>query len=238
MTTPKESPAVPRLYTPDQIDELPDTTSPLKVILEWAREYLARPHPDLGRDGPVCPFVPHSLDQNRLHICVIESDPEDRTEMERVVADCRSLFLSLDPKTGAESVTKTILVVFPRISCERAPALIDAIQAELKPVFVDDGLMLGQFHPENNEPGLWNHQFAPLRSPIPLLAIRFMVGGDIPFLKRDTDHIATRLRFLAGYVKACETYKWPSKWKKEARDALQDLIGKLEEWIAGEPPRR
>ena len=81
--------------------------------------------------------------------------------------------------------------MFPGISDADAPAFIDAVQARLKPQFVADGLMLGQFHALNNEPGLHNQEFRPLRSPIPLLAIRFMVDSDLPFLtESQTPHCA------------------------------------------------
>jgi len=150
--------------------------------------------------------------------------------MLRLVGDLRSVFVNLDPVSGVESVTKTILIVFPRVTDETAPRLIDGLQAKLKPEFVDDGLMLGQFHSMNNEPGLWNDQFRPLRSPIPLLAIRFMVGGDIPFLKRQTDDVALRLRFISGYIRACTIHEWPTKWRHEAIQALGALSGELERW--------
>ncbi len=59
------------------------------------------------------------------------------------------------------------------------------VQAKLKNDFVARGLMLGQFHPHCDEPGLWNDDFRPLRSPVPLLGIRHMVPTDFPFWKND-----------------------------------------------------
>ena len=31
------------------------------IMLQYIRKFLAKSHPDVGRSGPVCPFVPKSL---------------------------------------------------------------------------------------------------------------------------------------------------------------------------------
>jgi len=89
------------------------------------------------------------------------------------------------------------LVLFPDVSTRDAPEVIDTAQRELKPGFVSAGLMVGQFHPAPpNEPGLWNPDFRPLRSPLPLLAIRRMVANDVPFLLSEPEYAsAYRDRF-------------------------------------------
>ena len=77
-------------------------------------------------------------------------------------------------------------------------AQIDAIRGieTVKAVAAESSfrqLMLGQFHPlPPAEPGLWNADFRPLRSPVPLLAIRHMVPTDLPFLTSDR-------RFVESY---------------------------------------
>lgn len=43
--------------------------------------------------------------------------------------------------------------------------------------------MIGQFHPLSDEPGIYNPDFRPLRSPFPMIAIRKIVPEDHPFLK-------------------------------------------------------
>jgi len=34
----------------------------LRAVADWTKTFVARPHRDLGRDGPVCPFVPLALE--------------------------------------------------------------------------------------------------------------------------------------------------------------------------------
>jgi len=88
------------------------------------------------------------------------------------------------------------------IVCEPAdaPLLVDRTQELLKTEFVRGGLMVGEFHPgPPSAPGLWNKDFRPLRSPVPLLAIRHMVPSDRPFLTGNADHLAA---YLAIYPAA------------------------------------
>ncbi len=60
--------------------------------------------------------------------------------------------------------------------------------------------MIGQFHPRCDNPGLWNTDFRPLRSPLPLLAIRRMVVFDLPFLTEDTGHFEAWLGHFASHL--------------------------------------
>ncbi|EEA04230.1 conserved hypothetical protein [Burkholderia sp. H160] len=63
-----------------------------------------------------------------------------------------------------------------------ASGAIEFVQKQLKPMFVERHLMIGQFFPDCAEPGLHNRAFRPLQTPVPLLAIRHMVLSDIAFL--------------------------------------------------------
>jgi hypothetical protein len=38
----------------------------LRAVADWIKIFAARPHKDLGRAGPVCPFVPGALERNTL----------------------------------------------------------------------------------------------------------------------------------------------------------------------------
>jgi hypothetical protein len=35
----------------------------LAAVADWIKTYVVKPHKDLGRAGPVCPFVPVSLER-------------------------------------------------------------------------------------------------------------------------------------------------------------------------------
>ena len=184
------------LSTDDLEDSrMPEAARPyadkLRTVTEWARNYLAEPHPDLGRGGPVCPYVPTALKRRLFYltVCPLGSTRAAETiaeTMAETVGVYRDWFRRIEP---LDSMYKTILMLFP----DAAPTVIDSVQADLKSSFVEQGLMLGQFHHRPPvDAGLWNADFRPLRCPVPLLAIRNMVPTDLPFLVGDR-------RFLNGY---------------------------------------
>jgi hypothetical protein len=192
------------LHTFAEVAKTMTPEHPLSVTIDWIRKFLARPHPNLGRSGPVCPFVPGAITQNTIWLTSVSHGCGDREAIKELVTRYRELFLELEPKSGDLSMMKAILIVFPNVSTENA-GIIDEIQFELKPKFVEDGLMIGEFHELNQGQGLRNPDFRPLRSPIPLLAIRFMVESDIPFLHRMMYPPQLRARLIKGYLRRLGT---------------------------------
>jgi hypothetical protein len=193
--------------------------SPEARIVRWAEEYLMRPHPDLGRGGAVCPFVDGSLQRGLFFVACHTGRFSDSREVAQLIRPYKAKFLELEPRPGAEAQYKTILILFPYMN--GATEVLDQVQAELKPEFADLGLMVGQFHSRPPPlPGLWNTNFRPFHSPVPLIAIRFMVAGDFPFLKMEARFVTAYLRRWSGKVPlrlreplqaACKNYQidWP-----------------------------
>lgn len=180
-----------RLLAPD---------SALARIVMWVREFLANPHPELGRSGPVCPFAPAALNFDTVWLTEVTDTEVDLNTIGQILGTYREIFLQLEPKHGPPAMNKAVLIVFPNLGATGA-ALVDEVQLAHKAKFVEQGLMLGEFHAENMSPGLRNEAFYPLRSPIPMLAIRFMVETDLPFLRRDLDPPQTRVAFLRSYLR-------------------------------------
>lgn len=174
--------------------------SPLAASVEWVRTFLARPHPDVGRPGPVCPFAPAALALDTIWLAQIDDSTPDPARLTEVLAQYRDVFAEIEPRTGPSAINKTIMVVFPNMTTDAA-ALVDDVQRELKPSFVELGLMLGEFHARNDTPGLRNPDFRPLRSPLPMLVMRQMVETDLPFLRRSIDEPQTRVAYLRSYLR-------------------------------------
>jgi hypothetical protein len=135
---------------------------------------------------------------------------------------------STDSPSG-EKMLHATLILFPDVSPEEAPDLIDRTKEELKPSFVQQGLMLGEFHRSNESPGLHNPNFRPLRSPIPMLAIRHMVSSDFVFLNRSEYSTATRLRYLEAYLAAPGIPKYS---REEAERAVASLRSELQNYAS------
>lgn len=235
--TPLEPPAVGwielqrDLYTPVDIQQLTADLQALTATERWVRAFLAQPHPNLGRSGAVCPFVPRALSRDTIWLTVIRTAQTDSDEVERVVARFRDIFHLLEPRFGDAALDKAILVILPDVRAEDAAALIDGTQRKLKPAFVERGLMIGEFHPLNDTPGLHNPAFYPLRSPLPMLAIRSMVDSDLPFLVRGFDPPIVRQRYLSAYLKHCAQHAHPS-FLEAATSALAAVERELAEQSA------
>lgn len=209
------------LYTTLEIEQLQQNEDlPYLIeIMEWVKNFLGRPHPNLGRSGAVCPFVPYSLKSNSIHLAVIRTKDLYPQQLAEVVGSYRDIFLSIEVKEQELAINRAFLLIFPDIDLEDASKLVDSVQQKLKPLFVESGLMIGEFHKRNETPGLHNPNFRPLRSPIPLLAIRFMVEADLPFLESPADPYL-RIRYLEAYLK-CFNHKFTDETKfKNAYQAL------------------
>ena len=133
----------------------------VQLLGSWVANYLAQPHSDLGRAGPVCPFARPSLDRDMLWIAAVRGATPS---VDGVIGDMRELirtFLALQPDTGPDSLLKAIFIAFPDVV---DVALIDQVQKALKPDFIDAGLMIGQFYEGCTEPGLWNPPVSSARN--------------------------------------------------------------------------
>lgn len=192
----------------------------LRKITSWVKEFLAKPHLNLGRSGPVCPFLPRALKLNTVSLAVIRTQHLQQPQIEAIVKRYRDLFLQAEPQSGESALYKSLLLVFPDVCEAEASSLIDEVQQKLKPFFVEEGLMIGEFHPRNQTPGLHNPHFRPLRSPVPMLAIRFMTESDLPFLQQSTDEPQLRIHYLEAYLKQLSTVIQDEKKLQEARRAL------------------
>ena len=110
-------------------------------------------------------------------------------------------FHRMQPTAGDGVLFKTILVLFPGVTDYTK---IDKAQQVLKEKSVPNGLMIGQFYPGCAAPGIRNSGFKPLQSPIPLLAIRHMVGSDLPFLTEKGEWVEEYLkRFTPPVTTLC-----------------------------------
>ncbi len=208
-----------QLYTPLEIERFQQDLPYLIEIQQWIKNFLTKPHPNLGRSGPVCPYVPHALKTNSIQLGVIRAQNLQLEEIEQLVLSYKDIFLKIEPRNKETELTKTILLIFPDIKLEDTPRLIDNVQQNLKEFFVDAGLMLGEFHKRNYSPGLHNSNFYPLQSPIPILAIRFMVESDLPFLVT-SNNLELRVKYLTAYLRHFEKENKDSENVKNARHAL------------------
>jgi hypothetical protein len=193
--------SLPRLMRLSEVNQNYNPASPLGCVLDWIHGFLARPHPQLGRHGSVCPFVPTAMKLDTIWLAEMAETTLSFERISAIITAYRNVFLETEPKTGPEAINKAFLVIFPSLAGGvEGVAIIDQVQASLKRYFVEMGLMLGEFHASNEGPGLRNPNFRPLRSFIPMLAIRHMVESDLPLLAREFYTPQVRSVFLRSYL--------------------------------------
>lgn len=123
-----------KLYAPVEIEALHEEDAQyMAEIAQWTKEFLGKPHPMLGRPGPVCPFVPRALQLNTIRLTVVRTREMSQQQIEDLVKEHRKSFLELEAKQGELAFFKAIMIVFPDVSEEEAPMLIDQVQQNLKP---------------------------------------------------------------------------------------------------------
>jgi hypothetical protein len=181
-----------------------DAGHELVRIVDWCENFLGKPSGLVGRSGNVCPFVPEAMMRGALKLAVValtKRGAEAVPEIEEMIDACREHFVSRESVDGKIDIFGSMVLIFPDVGNEEAPLVIDPSQRKLKPSFVREGLMVGEFHPFSATPGLRNKSFRPLRSPIPLVAIRHMVESDVDFLMAPSDPAPTRVKSLKAYLK-------------------------------------
>jgi hypothetical protein len=151
-------------------------------IAEWVRSYLMRPHPDLGLIGAVCPYTAVAAKLGLAKVGV--SAARDEQAVFAVMREAVAAFEAIDcPR--AHMQFRTVIVGFPHSASGEGRAILKRVQNRLRPESTRRGKMIGLFTPDSPDAGLLNPNFRPLRSPIPLLAIRPLVENDAPFVLRN-----------------------------------------------------
>ena len=170
-------------------DNIPDTyqvyQSQLQLFADWVTHFLAKSNKNLGRTGAVCPYVQYSEQKEYFKVGVFTKANPSQKEVIDLIMELREIFISMNPKDKKDEKFKAITILFPLLSENQIFEIIDGVQLALKPKFVKNGMMIGQFYEDCQQGGLRNSSFKPLQSPIPLLAIRYMVETDWPFLEGD-----------------------------------------------------
>jgi hypothetical protein len=160
-------------------------TEPLTKVSYWVNDFLAKSNPRLGRTGAVCPYVQYSNEHKFFKVGIFEHlEPKQHVVID-IIRNLKNVFVAMEPVSEKEKKFKAITILFPNLKNDEIPGIIDDIQLLLKPEFVQQGLMIGQFYENCQQGGLRNANFRPLQSPVPLIAIRYMVETDWPFLAGD-----------------------------------------------------
>ncbi|OCP37785.1 DUF6875 domain-containing protein [Ensifer sp. LC163] len=169
--------------------------SDIARLLDWVESYLMNGHPDLGRTGAVCPFTRQAARIDTVRLAISHARPEDE---DTTFALIRGAFTELEaiPCKPAMRHFRTVIVGFPDCDSAEGIAMLKRIQRRHRFYSLARARMIGMMHAGSEDRGLWNPEFRPLRSPMPVLAIRHLVENDAPFAAL---HPALMVAYLARF---------------------------------------
>ena len=192
----------------------------LRTVADWIKSFVVRPHKDLGRDGPVCPFVPEALERKTLWLASEHIAGRSVADVVQLINGYKTQFLHAQPIDGDGANYKSIVVVFTDLSADRAKGLFDDVLKQLAvPSYVEDGLVMGGFYENNEGTAVYNRGFRPFMSPVPFLLMRHAVISDWKFFLDNDDWLnrwAHRYGESAVRALAEELRRLP--WRAARRD--------------------
>ncbi|WP_242319900.1 DUF6875 domain-containing protein [Bacillus cereus group sp. BfR-BA-01349] len=160
-----------------------ETHSWMKELLDWIENTIAKPTPHIKRKGAICPFVPKALDIESIYLTFPKENMEDISQLVEYMIHCMNEFLEITPTFPDESaIYKSFIVAFPYLNKNNAE-LLKKVRSEVKPYFIQNGVTCGEFFEENVDRSIRNEDFYVAKSPIPLIAIRYITPHDELFLK-------------------------------------------------------
>ena len=184
----------------------------LHAVADWIGTFAVRPHKDLGRAGPVCPFVPGALGRKTLWLAPEQIADRGVPDVFQLMNGYKSLLLDTQPVDGDDATYKSIVVVFTDLPADRAKACMDGVLEQLAvPSYADDGLVLGAFYEGNEGSAIYNQNFRPFTPPVPFLLVRHAVISDWKFFLDNDDWLNV----------------WARRWGESAVQALAQELRRL-----------
>jgi len=160
----------------------------LRAVADWIKTFVARPHKDLGRAGPVCPFVPGAWERQTLWLAPEEIADRSVQAVVQRINEYKKLFLHAQPMDGDDANSKAIVVVFTDVSADRAKDFFDDVLQHLGVLsYVEDGLVLGGVYASNEGSAIYNPSLRPFTAPVPFLLVRQAVISDWKFFVDNED---------------------------------------------------
>ena len=143
--------------------ELPQSDlDALQTVADWIKSFIVRPHKDLGRAGPVCPFVPESLDRKTLWLAPEHVGDRSVPEVVDLVSGYKRLFLGAQPIRRRRDLQGRSSLSSPTCPRIRLGNFFDDVLQDLAvPSYVEDGFVIGRLYEGNEAGALYNPSFRP-----------------------------------------------------------------------------
>ena len=167
--------------------------------VDWLKNFVMRPHAELGRRGEVCPFAKPAHSAGSLVFCAWDITELPFETFLQILRSLPVLYQRLSARISPNSRLFSICIFLTGLKEEQYFKYIDEAHSLAKPFFMEAGLMIGEFHPASKTEGAHSKVFRPMRSPQPIFVVRAITPHDALFIDRDDCPDAVRLRELLSY---------------------------------------
>ncbi|MGY4625371.1 DUF6875 domain-containing protein [Bradyrhizobium sp. USDA 4486] len=217
--------AAANLLLPEDLDDVGRTSgliegdrNALRAVADWINGFVAKPDKQLGRSGPVCPFVPRAIERTILWLAPERISDRGVQDVVELIGDYKKVFLDSQP-LDSDAVYKSVVIVFTDLAAERAKSLFEQVLQDFAVrSYAEDGLVLGAFYERNEGTAIYNTSFRPFNSPVPFLPIRQAVVSDWKFFldsEQWLDLWARRFQGSAIHALADELRRQPWRAKRD-----------------------
>jgi hypothetical protein len=152
-------------------------------LFNWVDTYPMSPHADLGRAGVVCPYTRQARKIDSIRIGIQSTAAEDEAGAFAALRAGFEELRRIPVERGSEQF-RTVVLAFPGCGSEAGIAMLKRVIKRHKYYALLRCYTIGFMHADSDETGLWNPAFRPLRSPMPVMALRYIVEQDAPFIAR------------------------------------------------------
>lgn len=171
---------------------------------DWVSNFASHPHPELGRDGVVCPYMVKALRRKYITLREFDASAGNDAALGAAARQLRGTMVEHAAAVGPDHIYLVYLIVpYGRPEAD-LKAMVARVHRWLKPEFVERGLMLGDFWPQHETPGLHSQTFRPFASPLPMLGMRHIVPADLVFFITPDLAPEEQLSYLGHFHRAFE----------------------------------
>lgn len=160
----------------------------------WLRDFLCCPHPALikvGRPTAVCPFAEPAIDQGHLKIAHARIEGVDgiqkRNYLAKLIYDSSATFQ--ESLAGESHLLDCLIVTLEGIDKHEWRYVMNGAYRDIKSEVLKMKLMVGVFHPVRVRTSRITSKLHPLRTPIPVIAIRHMIQSDWKTLTEKAEYL-------------------------------------------------
>ena len=110
----------------------------------WAIEYSTNPHPDLGRTGVVCPYMPRTVRRDYLTMTSFDATRGDAdfTELAYRMLD---EMVERAATVGSDRIYLVAMIVPYGLPGEDLKAMVERVHSAVRSHFIPRGYMAGDF---------------------------------------------------------------------------------------------